>query len=734
MNLRKVLQYGILATLLITPFLANYVSDSMFFPFITGKNFAFRILVEIATAMWVVLLFVDKEVRPKFSWILAGAGSFLATLFIADLTGVDPHKSIWSNFERMEGLVTHIHLFLYFLVLSTTLLEKKMWYWLANTWLVASIFVSIGAFRQIFGAEQYYFGSGRVDAGLGNAAYMGIYVVFNVFLAVILWLRTSKENWWRYAYPVFVAVNVYLTFKSQTRGSMLGLFGGAALSVLLIALFDKTRKHLRKYAFGALALFVILTGLFIANRDAAWIKNYPSLNRMASISTKDSTTETRLTIWKMSFEGFKDRPVFGWGQENFIYVFAKHFDPVMYKYEPWYDRSHNVFFDWLIASGAVGLIAYLSLYVGILYYLWFYKKGEKFEFKEKVVITGMVAAYFIHNLFVFDNLVSYMFFFILLAYIHNQSVQGENAINEPKKNEKNGKSVSLDGGDITIISCVVLVVLFAAIYFVNIRDINANKTMLLSLRGNNAVYQEGGKQKLRIKDALEEATIGKGEIREQVISQTGQVMQMQGVPDSLKKEFMELAVKVINETLAENPNDLRMLTSAIAFYANAGSIEKAEEYFNKAIKVSPNRVGLYLDFINIRLSKGNLGGALELATKAIELAPDNEKAKTAYASILILGGKSAEAKKILEPMKGSSSLLDDRLMYAYGTIKAYSEIISVFESLKDKSQMTPRNSLYYAEALLATGRKADSIAVLKQVAEKDPSQAQKIEEYIKSIQ
>lgn len=727
MNFRKILHYGILGSLFVTPFLANYVSDSMFFPFITGKNFAFRILVEIATALWIALLIIDKEYRPKFSWILAGAGVFITSLFIADISGANPHRSLWSNYERMEGFVTHIHLFLYFFVLGTTMIREKYWNYFANTWLVASLFVSFGAFRQIFGAEQYYFGSGRVDAGLGNAAYMGIYVVLNAFLAAILWFRTDKSKWYRWAYLAFFLLNVYLTFKSQTRGSMLGLFGGLALSAILVAIFDKSHPKLRKYAFVGLGSFVVLVGLFIANRDAAWIKNYPSLARMAAISSTDTTTDTRLTVWKISYNGFKEHPVLGWGQDNFIHVFAKYYEPNMWKYEPWYDRSHNVFFDWLIAAGLVGLLAYLSLYVGILYYLWIYKKGGKFTFSERVLITGMIAAYFIHNLFVFDNLVSYIFFFALLGYIHSKVTVREI---ESEKAEKKHKE-ALDGGDIVIVSCVIAVVLFAVIYFVNIRDINANKTLINSLR--NPIYMDNGKQKITMLDALDQATIGRDEIREQVVQQATQIMQRQDVQNDIKKQYAENAVKIIDATLKEDSTNLRMITSAISFYSVVGSSEKADQYFNMAIKVSPTRGTLYLDYVNSKLAKGDLNAALQLASKAAQIMPDNKKAKVAYASILILGGKASEAKPILEPMKGSIELVDDRLFYAYSNIKAYDEIISVFENVKDKSQISSKQYLYYADALQNSGRRPEAILVLKKIAEMDPNMKDQIEKYISQM-
>jgi hypothetical protein len=43
------------AGLFATPFIVLIISNSLFFPFITGKNFTFRIIVEVIFAGWIIL-------------------------------------------------------------------------------------------------------------------------------------------------------------------------------------------------------------------------------------------------------------------------------------------------------------------------------------------------------------------------------------------------------------------------------------------------------------------------------------------------------------------------------------------------------------------------------------------------------------------------------------------------------------------------------------------------------
>ena len=112
--IEKGLRYLAIAGVFALPFLVLVVAHSMFFPFITGKNFLFRLFVEAITFAWLGLALISPAYRPKKSWMLVAFALFVVVMAVADVFGVNPEKSIWSNFERMEGLVTLVHLFFLF--------------------------------------------------------------------------------------------------------------------------------------------------------------------------------------------------------------------------------------------------------------------------------------------------------------------------------------------------------------------------------------------------------------------------------------------------------------------------------------------------------------------------------------------------------------------------------------------------------------------------------------------
>jgi hypothetical protein len=47
------------------------------------------------------------------------------------------------------------------------------------------------------------------------------------------------------------------------------------------------------------------------------VRNSATLNRIASISLADKTTQARFTIWRdMAIPGAMEKPVFGWEAKN----------------------------------------------------------------------------------------------------------------------------------------------------------------------------------------------------------------------------------------------------------------------------------------------------------------------------------------------------------------------------------------------------------------------------------
>ena len=93
----KIFERGFLIIICIIVVLVPFiVLNGFFFPFITGKNFAFRILVEVMTGAYITLALINPLYRPRRSALLFAFVLFVVVVALADAFGVYPFKSIWS--------------------------------------------------------------------------------------------------------------------------------------------------------------------------------------------------------------------------------------------------------------------------------------------------------------------------------------------------------------------------------------------------------------------------------------------------------------------------------------------------------------------------------------------------------------------------------------------------------------------------------------------------------------
>jgi O-antigen ligase/Tfp pilus assembly protein PilF len=704
MNLQKILRYTLLCGIFIIPFIPLLVAHNMFFPFITGKNFAFRIIVDLLAGVWAVLAYREASYRPKWSWIFAALTAFVGIIAIADFFGENPLKSIWSNFERMEGLVGLIHLFAYFLIIISVFKTEKLWERFFNVLLGVSVIMGIYGLFQLFGVLDINQGGVRVDSTFGNAAYLAVYNLFNIFIAAFMLLKQKREIWLRIAYCSVIALNLVILYFTETRGAILGLLAGVFVATALIAFLEKESVIIRKGAIGILAGVLLIIGGFFAVKNTSFVKENTVLSRFASISLKEKTTKSRFMVWNMAMNGFKDRPILGWGQENFNFVFNKYYDPGMYGQEQWFDRAHNVFFDWLIAGGILGLLAYLSLFASVLYLLWF--GVDILSVVSKSILTGLFAAYFFHNIFVFDNLISYIMFFSLLGYIHNANTKIGKVELMFNKISARIKTV-FSGGvmDIMIAPLVVVVVIFS-LYFFNYKAIATNLTLLDGIKP----HKEGLVKNLNLfKKALAYNSFGTQEVREQLPQVVFTVAGIKGVPQEIKNEFLKLADSELKAQIKAVPDDARGQLFYASFLDKFGRYDEAITYYKKALKLSPNKQAIYFGLVGAYLNKGENKKALEFAKTAFELEPEYMEARKNYAVTAIYNKEDKLAKDIIVSVFGNAIPDDDRFVRAYAITGQYDKLSEIWRYRVEKDPSNIQYRLSLAASYYDGGKKWKAI-------------------------
>jgi O-antigen ligase/tetratricopeptide (TPR) repeat protein len=749
-TIENLLRGTVIAGIFAIPFLAFIVSSSMFFPYITGKNFGFRIIVEVIFALWVLLVYANAAYRPKFSWIMATATFFVAVVFLADIFGANPARSLWSNYERMEGFVALIHIFAYFVVVGSVL-TKDLWINFLQTSVFASVLMSLYGWLQYSGGAEISQGGVRLDGRFGNAAYLGGYLLFNAFLTAFLMTRTKKYDflWWTYA--AAIVLQVTMMFLTETRGSMLGLFVGIVVSALLFIFLNKKRPMLKWIAVGTIAFIAIFITLVFQYKDSNFVKSSAPLSRLASISLTESTVASRFMVWGMAIDGFKERPLLGWGQDNFNVVFNKYYNPGMYNQEQWFDRAHDIFLDWLIAAGFFGLFSYLLLFVLGIFFIWetetksaekglfknlkyawkrYFSGDEENKILEKSVLTGLFAAYFVHNIFVFDNLFSYILFFSVLAFLHSNNVLGH----FPSDISTKKASAKTDELPVSYVAIPVFAVLAIVMYIVNIKPILTNQALIDGIQPhpNAAGQMTFTKTNLdSFKTVIAYDTFGNSEAREQIV-QSAMKAKSASIDQDLQQQLFDFAKEQTLLQIKEAPEDARNETFAGMLFLRYSMNAEALAHFEKAHELSPKKQTIGFNLILAYMNEGRVDEALALAKEMYDLAPEFNEAAKMYAVAALYKGDSRLADNLLIKAFGTTLVYDEDLISTYAYIKRFDRVIPILEQKLSEGD-DPQIRLRLAATYLEIKDSTRAIAEIQKIIDVNPGFKQQGDYYISEI-
>lgn len=718
MTTQNMLRYAVLTGIFAILFVPFIVANPYFFPFITGKNFAFRILIEITAALWAVLALSDPSVRPRKSSLLYAVVGLVAALALSDVLGENPAKSFWSNFERMEGLISFIHFGLYFLVVSSVMRGEKIWKAFWNTQIGASVMMALYGVFQLAGVFVINQGGVRVDGTFGNATYLAVYMLISFFMTLLALMAWKPGRLAQVGYVVALVLQALMIFYAATRGTILGTLGGLFLAGIIFVAFAKGQQRLRMWGAALALLVVLIVGGFSLVKDAPFVQKHEVLIRLSSISLQDG--QTRFAIWNMALRGISERPILGWGQESFNYVFNKYYRPSMYNQEPWFDRAHNEFLDITIAGGVVSLAFYLALFGLALWYLW---RGNAFVLAEKAILTGLIAGYAFHNLFVFDNLISYVLFFALLAYIASRRTgsAAQSAVVIPPATVQAG-------------SAVAVIALIAGIWFLNVPGMTRAADLIQGIKPHGDDLTQNFAY---FKKVTTDGGVGRQEAFEQLLQFATQVqnpsLASYSTPE-LRSEILQYTKDEFAKEIDRQPNDARLRLFYGSFLRQVGDMAGAGTQLEKALALSPEKQTIIFELGALSAQVGDAAQTLAWFKQAYDLAPSYDHARFYYAASLIRTDQRALATQILAERFGTATPDNDIVLQAYLDVGDDTAVIAVVEGRVAARPTDPNVFLQLAAAYLKAERRADAVVALEKAIELNPAFKDQGTFYIQEIQ
>jgi len=608
--------------------------------------------------------------------LVIALGLFFVSLVASTLLATDRYWAFWGPVERGEGLWGMLHILLFFIV-GSVFLKREHWMLFFKLSLVVGVVVAIRAFFEYFGL----FGiaqSVRPHSFVGNAAHLAMQMLFLIAFSALVFYedyraatRRGTSLLWCYGAPAFAVLFFAVMFLTKTRGTLLG-FAVGILALLVYYAFRK-RTVVEKQAAAAghsgslrisprtvsiliLSLAVAFAAVFFATRDALVWQSIPGLDRLAQtamLGQADATTQIRLRLWSLSWDAFKEHPLFGWGPEHYLVAFEQYYDPNLAAYgEIWLDRAHNKPFDVLVMQGAFGLIAYLGLFGAALFLVVQLAEGPK------AVLIAILVAYFVQNLVFFDQLLSYLCFFALLAYIFRlwwdekkaRVEVGLSTMPTVAAPARQRTAYALMGG--AVVSGLFLVF---SLYLWNWVPLTQARLYKGATASNSVAEIVATLERAMTPYNFAQASIRAGAIDEVYLHQFFYNDQYRSSPQYAP--LGDVLVKGMQDIIERHPAyDVRYYTRLVEMmngYAqsDASYYVKAEPLLRKALEVAPAHQELYFHLAFNLAGQGRVEESIRTAQSAVDMSPTVAYSHFKLAVIYAATGDSVNAQRAVARME-----------------------------------------------------------------------------------
>lgn len=622
-------------------------SPATLFPFMVGKALYARALVELLVALWVGLWLWGEGCRPPRSWVLAAFLAYLVLAFVSALYGVSPTRSLWSNYERMMGVWDLLHWFLLTVVLSSVLRRPGQWHALLNGNLAVVLLLSLIAIAQVWGTPlpSYLRSEERVDATLGNPSYLAAILVVAIPLAVGFLVRSFLANgsgWaarrgaqWgnlRLALRVLwaggAAMALWVLFQTGTRGALAGLLVGTVVMPVALLVWGN-RQALRPVALGSAAILLATGVLFLLDTAGRFptpsapipgAERHLTSQRLMDTRIEEGSVSIRLTAVRVGLRAVAERPVLGWGPENYGAAFDQHVGAAFFKDRSVYlDQAHNQVVEELVTKGVLGELTYLGLW-GTL--VWGILRRRRTPTEEVLAYTvlGALVAYFVQNLFLFDTPPMRLQWSLLVAWVVAQEGPGDPVRDVPPASRRRRSASRAAPGPGRIGAMVLVFVLIAAsVYWFNYRPYTAARDFEQAMADGGPQVQQIGRAKRSFRAFPQLATLP----RAMLFTRVTQRWEEAGPQE--RSQVLVLLPLEGDLAIAAEPMNSRVLVSIISFLQTAAPSREAltgvDPLLAQLRRVAPERLETHLLLARQAFLRGDDEKACEFVTAYVARAP-----------------------------------------------------------------------------------------------------------------
>lgn len=319
-------------------------------------------------------LFTRKEIRQNAERSLvffrSGAGILYVLLMVV---------SLLSFIKAINVLESILHFCKIFTVFSAAYLVSVVVAsdrrYLKHLAIGMTILLLFDGFSVFYNIHKYIKGE-LADIALIKTVYSNKNILaasIFVKLPFALWLLTFEKGWVRTLAFVSGFAGLLATLFMSSRAFYIGLFF-LTLAYLLYLLIcysrEKQKKYIRSivlYCGALVSVFLIftLTQQYLYPNKTS-VLSLGLGERLATISSKDDSSNKRLSAWKRSFDVIKQEPLLGCGVGNWKVATLKDENKTNPAYIYQY-KAHNDFIETTTEVGIFGGLFFIGIFILIIF-------------------------------------------------------------------------------------------------------------------------------------------------------------------------------------------------------------------------------------------------------------------------------------------------------------------------------------------------------------------------------
>jgi O-antigen ligase/tetratricopeptide (TPR) repeat protein len=702
--------------------------------------------------IFVLALLALLEKRKTASEAGAGAlvkyalGFYLTAYAIVSFLGADWRMSLWGEQSRQDGLFVLLNFALFAFIAPRFLEEKKHWLNFFRALVLSAVLpAAVAILETIFPTVREFFGEAviatRFSAWIGNPIFLGGYLAMAVFIGLIWFSMAQKRE--RVFVSLAIAVCAIGVVMTGSRGPMLGLLAGAIVSVFALAFSGGKRKFRIAGIVGALLLALVFGAGILASTGSG----LPGpAGRILDARKYFATNVPRLISWNIAWRGFKERPIFGFGPQNFRLVFDRYYEPTLLKYsfyETVSDKPHNLALEILSTGGLVLFIAWALLLgvsaivaVGAV-------RCKNMPPLAGAGALGLIAAYLGHTVFLFDTELTAILLFGFLAWLFSNADLPERNRLTSFANSIRRHAPSVPGTFFSAVKIFALVLLLAADICVAGFGLAASAAAVRAGDPNSltdqTIWKKNFDRALWLHNPFAE------ELRKYVAFEYIRWESSGELPAAFVKSTVSELREAIERSCRDKPKDFMSAFVLGQLYAIEGEYNESPEILTKAVQafraaslLSPRRQAVPMQLAKVLILGGKNAEAVSLLRSVV--SEDDTVSEPHWYLGLALAASNQESEAAAEIAKsvslGRGPRNNQETLYIidiFAKAERYVDIVPLYKSLTVAESKNANWHARLAATYAKLGNSGAAIAEAQKAAELDPAFGAEAEAFIKGL-